>query len=96
MEIKCIICGNVFQTNTWNASLCSRKCRLERSRLYNRERRLREKEERKNEQVIDNRTKSTIKRNPEPMKQLTRDAIEARKAGMTYGKFMARRKIERW
>lgn len=88
-EITCMVCGKTFKTMKWNASLCSDECKLERKRQYSRQRRLMEKEYRANNPYIDNRTKTKEVRRG--MKELTQDAIEARKEGLTYGKYMAKR-----
>ena len=87
-EITCKVCGGVFYSNVWNAQICSDKCRREIQIMQNREKREREKAQRMAEPHLDNRQKSTSKIKS-TMNQLTNDAIEARRRGMTYGRYIA-------
>ena len=83
--INCTICGKLFEAHSLNATMCSDKCRRVNSIEHNRKRRQMMKAEPK---IYDGRTKQTVKFKS-TMAQLTADAIEARKAGMTYGKYIA-------
>ena len=87
-EIVCKVCGKTFCSNIWNAMICSDKCRREMQIIQNRAKREREKAQRMAEPHLDNREKRTVKVRS-TMKQLTRDAIEAHKLGVTYGKYIA-------
>ena len=91
-KIKCAACGEIFISDSWKASLCSDECRRAKQIEQNRERRQRLKAERANrpkvEPIYDGRTKQTVK-HKSTMAQLTADAIEAHKRGMTYGKYIA-------
>lgn len=91
-EIVCKVCGKKFTTNRWNASMCSAECKRERRRQYSANVRQAEREYRKQNPVIDNRFKVHRERKTDHMEKLTRDAIQARKEGLTYGRYMARRK----
>lgn len=83
-RIKCVVCGKVFITDTWNASICSDECR----KIRNRQRVARERAELKEgAEIYDARRKPT--KFVSTMKQLTADAIEANKRGITYGKYIA-------
>lgn len=83
-EIKCMVCGEIFISDSWNASICSDECR----KVRNRERMARERAELKEgSEIYDARKKPT--KFVSTMKQLTKDAIEANKRGITYGKYIA-------
>ena len=83
-KIKCMVCGKFFVSDTWNASICSDECR----KVRNRERMARERAELKEgSEIYDARKKPT--KFVSTMKQLTKDAIEANKRGITYGKYIA-------
>lgn len=83
-RIKCVVCGEIFISDTWNASICSDECR----KVRNRERMARERAELKEgSEIYDARKKPT--KFVSTMKQLTKDAIEANKRGITYGKYIA-------
>jgi predicted nucleic acid-binding Zn ribbon protein len=84
-RIKCAVCGEVFISDTWNASICSDKCRAIRSRERAAKERARMKE---GSEIYDGRRKN-VEKHISTMKQLTNDAIEANKRGMTYGKYIA-------
>ena len=90
--INCVVCGKLFEAHSLNATLCSDECRRAKQIEQNRERRQRLKAERANrpkvEPIYDGRTKQTVK-HKSTMAQLTADAIEARRRGMTYGKYIA-------
>lgn len=91
-EIVCKVCGKVFLSHIWNAQICSDECRRAMQIKQNRERRAEERErlrqERLNQPIIDNRTKQ-VEKLKSTMAQLTIDAIEAHKRGMSYGKYIA-------
>ena len=88
-EIKCVMCGKTFLTNSWNASLCSDECRREKQVNNSRQARQRAREEMKEgAQIYDGRKRRTQKF-ISTMNQLTNDAVEARKRGMTYGRYIA-------
>lgn len=83
-KIKCLVCGEIFTSDSWNASICSDKCRT----IRNRQRMARERAELKEGvEIYDARRKPA--KFVSTMKQLTNDAVEARKRGMTYGKYIA-------
>lgn len=83
-RIKCVVCGEIFMSDSWNASICSDECR----KVRNRERMARERAELKEgSEIYDARRKPT--KFVSTMKQLTADAIEANKRGITYGKYIA-------
>lgn len=84
-RIKCAVCGEVFISDTWNASICSDKCRAIRSRERAAKERARMKE---GAEIYDGRRKN-VEKHISTMKQLTNDAIEANKRGITYGKYIA-------
>lgn len=89
-EIKCIQCGKIFTSDTWNASLCSKACRVMRQRANSKRYREEEKQRKIEDGVLDGRRKNVIKRRDgKLMADLTRDAIKARKIGVTYGKYIA-------
>ena len=87
IETRCKVCGKVFTTNIANALMCSDECRRIMQIEHNRARRQREKQLRKEMPLIDNRRKPPKLKST--MGQLTNDAIEARKLGVTYGKYIA-------
>lgn len=87
MKVVCIQCGKTFTPLSWNAKLCSTSCKRIRQAEYSKARREKEKEERKDEVVIDRRRKP--KRFVSTMEDLTNDAIEANKIGVTYGQYIA-------
>lgn len=88
-KIKCAVCGEIFISNSWNASLCSDKCRKAKQVNNSRLARQRAREEMKEgAQIYDGRKKRTQKF-ISTMNQLTNDAIEANKRGMSYGKYIA-------
>lgn len=83
-KIKCMVCGEIFTSDSWNASICSDECR----KIRNRQRVARERAELKEgAEIYDARRKPT--KFVSTMKQLTADAIEANKRGITYGKYIA-------
>ena len=84
-KIKCVVCGEIFISDTWNASICSDKCRAIRSRERAAKERAKLKE---GAEIYDGRRKK-VEKHISTMKQLTNDAIEARKRGMTYGQYIA-------
>lgn len=87
-RIKCAVCGEIFISNSWNASLCSDKCRKEKQVNNSRLARQRAREEMKEgSQIYDARKKPPKFKST--MRQLTNDAIEAHKRGMSYGKYIA-------
>lgn len=88
-RIKCAVCGEVFISDTWNASLCSDKCRRARQVAYNKANRERERERLKTGSVIYDGRRKQVEKIKSTMNQLTNDAIEAKKRGMTYGKYIA-------
>ena len=91
-QIKCIQCGGMFYTNSWNASLCSKECRRMRQIEVSREaRRIAREEMKEASKIYDGRKKKTEK-HKSTMKQLTNDAIEANKMGVTYGIYISRYK----
>ena len=88
-EVVCRECGKTFVTSSWNASLCSDECKLQRRIKYKREKRKNDRNRLKEDsKVYDGRKKMTEK-HISTMAQLTNDAIEAHKRGMTYGKYIA-------
>ena len=89
-EIKCMVCGKSFLSDSWNASLCSLECKRKRSRELSHEARKRDREG-----ALDNREKPVRRRKGKPMAQLTADAIAAREAGLTYGKYKAKQFMRR-
>lgn len=92
-EAKCIVCGKVFLTMSFNAVLCSDECRKIQNVENNRKRRERERAEKTKGPRYDGREKQ-ITKHKSTMDDLTRDAIEANKKGMTYGKYMAWRNAQ--
>lgn len=87
-RIRCIQCGQIFLSDHWNASVCGEECRKIRQLEASRRNRQRAREEMKEgTQVYDARKKP--KKFVSTMNQLTADAIQARKRGMTYGKYIA-------
>lgn len=88
-EVVCRQCGRTFIAESWNASLCSDKCRRARQVQYNKESRERERERLKAGAVIYDGRRKQIETIKSTMSQLTNDAIEAKKRGMTYGKYIA-------
>ena len=87
--INCTICGKLFEAHSLNATMCSDKCRRVNSIEHNRKRRQMMKEQRANEpKIYDGRTNQTVKFKS-TMGQLTNDAVEARRLGLTYGKYIA-------
>lgn len=71
-------------SDKWNASLCSDECRKIRNREKKNERQRADREG-----MIDNRRKPPKFKST--MKQLTKDAVEAKKEGMSYGRYIARK-----
>ena len=87
-EIICIICGKKFQTNRWNASICSPECRRQRQIEKSAEAREKERQAMKEgSQIYDARKKPPKFKST--MKQRTADADTAKKAGKSYGKYIA-------
>ena len=84
-KIKCMVCGEIFTSDSWNASICSDECR----KVRNRERMARERAELKEGSEIYDGRRKKVEKHISTMKQLTNDAIEARKRGITYGKYIA-------
>lgn len=83
-KIKCAVCGEIFVSDTWNASICSDECR----KLRNRQRMAKEREAiKQGSEIYDARKKPPKFKST--MRQLTNDAIEANKRGMSYGKYIA-------
>ncbi len=73
-EHTCVICGKIFYSNRYHAYTCSESCRRKRQAITSRQKR----EEKKKE--------------PRPVKEKDRLAAineEARKRGLTYGKYKA-------
>lgn len=87
IETRCRVCGTLFTSPFACALYCSDECRragqIERSRIN----RQREKERNKEMPLIDNRRKPPKFKST--MGQLTNDAIEVHKLGVTYGKYIA-------
>lgn len=89
-ELICIICGKKFQTNSWNASLCSKECRRQRQIEKSAEARERERQAMKEgAQIYDARKKPPKFKST--MKRLTADAVAAKKAGKSYGQYIAQK-----
>lgn len=84
-KIKCMVCGEIFTSDSWNASICSDECR----KVRNRERVARERAELKEGAEIYDGRRKKVEKHISTMKQLTKDAIEANKRGITYGKYIA-------
>ena len=77
-KITCKICGKEFIANSCQRSLCSDKCKEETKLRIARERALKlEKENNREKYRKENR------------KAIVDLAVEARKAGMTYGQYTA-------
>lgn len=85
-ELICIICGKKFQTNNWNASLCSPECRRQRQIEKSAEARQALKE---CAEIYDARKKAPKLKST--MGQLTADAVAAKKAGKSYGQYIAQK-----
>ena len=85
-EIKykknCTVCGKEFDAYTKNQKFCSPECKKESDRINNQWYRQKQAEERKKRQ-------EQIKRK----KAVADIAAEARKAGMSYGKYVALHKL---
>lgn len=89
-ELICIICGKKFQTNIWNASLCSPECRRQRQIVKSAEARQRERQALKEcAEIYDARKKAPKLKST--MGQLTADAVAAKKAGKSYGQYIAQK-----
>lgn len=78
-ERICAVCGNEFIATRANAKYCSEECLAEGLRMRTR-RNEREKAERKREER---------KRRKESQKAIIDIAVEAKKAGMSYGQYVA-------
>lgn len=85
-KIKCVVCGEIFVSDTWNASICSDECR----KLRNRQRMAKEREAiKQGSEIYDARKKPPKFKST--MRQLTKDAVEAKKEGMSYGRYIAQK-----
>lgn len=85
IEMTCKVCGKTFMARTQTALMCSDECRRAMQIEQNRARKARLRAEKLSRPA----EKKVEKRKGDGMKQLTIDAIEARKKGMTYGKYIA-------
>ena len=92
IEMTCKVCGKTFLARTGTALMCSDECRRAMQIKQNRARKARLRAERLSKPgrpPKEPTEKKVEKRKGDGMKQLTIDAIEARKKGMTYGKYIA-------
>ncbi len=87
IETRCRVCGTLFTTPFACALYCSDECRRINQIERNKRNRQKEKLLRQEEPHIDRRRKPPKLKST--MGQLTNDAIEARKLGVTYGKYIA-------
>lgn len=81
----CIVCGKTFETTAWNRTLCSTECRRKRARRAHKDYM---KTLDKNDVKLDRRCKN-VHEFHNTMGDLTSDAVEAKRKGMTYGQYMA-------
>ena len=93
IEMTCKVCGKTFMARTGTALMCSDECRRAMQIAQNRARKARLRAEKLSRPAgrppKEPTEKKVEKRKGDGMKQLTIDAIEARKKGMTYGKYIA-------
>lgn len=87
-EVECVQCGKKFLARSWNTVICSEECRHARALEQRKEIRAQVREG-----ALDNRRKN-IHKQKSTMQDLTKAAIEAKERGMSYGKYMARRRTE--
>lgn len=84
-EIRiCAVCGKSFEAHRETEVCCSKECKDERRREQIRSYRRDKAQEKKFEEQ---KKKKQVSRNKN---SLTEIAIEARKAGMTYGQYVAK------
>lgn len=79
-ERICAICGKTFIAGKYNAKYCSVECQDEGRRNH----------DKKNRKAGQERKKEERKSKKKRQKALVDIAVEAKKAGMTYGQYVAR------
>lgn len=79
-ERKCEVCGRPYVTNKANAKYCGQKCSKEGIRRVNAE----------NRKIQSENKKAEKKKKKDNQKAIVNIAVEAKKAGMSYGQYVAK------